>query len=154
MERDRDLRHREAERSPAPLLATRQINAVDLIYWTIVQAQRNVYQNLVDADVIAAVDNALKNLETEDAGLIYEHKEFSVVADDISQRIRTAFDKLSEDVPAELLPKRGDVIAALKFVAHTARMHSKPGEARSFLRFIAQFYPWKDAADGSPIVLP
>ena len=45
-------------------------------------------QDLDDSEALAAVENTIKNLETEESGLIYEHRAQSPRVQQVSQRIR------------------------------------------------------------------
>jgi hypothetical protein len=153
--REKEIRTREAERlsKPLPSLSRREFELVQLVEWAIVRAQREVYPNLADSEILGSVQNALKNLETQDAGIIYEHREFSTVVDDISRRIRDAFDELTREMPAEMRPKRGEIIGALEFVLDVVQTHIGRGDPRSFIRYAAQFYPWSEK-EKDRIVVP
>src|SRR5215470_9210492 len=48
---------------------------------------------LNDSEALGAVDNAIKNLETEDTGLIYEHRESSARVQEVSERIRREIER-------------------------------------------------------------
>ncbi|HEU4388603.1 MAG TPA: hypothetical protein VFV34_12450, partial [Blastocatellia bacterium] len=77
--REKEIRTREAERlsKPLPSLSRREVQLVQIIEWAIVRAQRELYQSITDAEILASVQNALKNMQTQDSGIIYEHREFS-----------------------------------------------------------------------------
>src|SRR5262245_21423510 len=78
-ERESELRQKETAGDPRALrLTDRAYVALDGIQRAIVYAQRGIgsmpFRDLNDADVLAAADVAIKNLETEESGLIYEHR--------------------------------------------------------------------------------
>src|SRR5262245_48717477 len=152
--REKELRSKESERvvKPAPPLTRRELEFVYVIEWNIVKTQREAYQNIEDHQLLAAVQNAVKNLETEDSGIIYEHREFSTVIDDVSRRIRSSFDETDKDIPAEARPRRSEMIHALEYIGRNIQSHSDRGDARSYIRFAAQFYPWEQPED--KIVIP
>lgn len=144
--RERELRTREAERhsNPLPSLSRREVQLVQIVEWAIVRAQREAYHNIADSDILTSVQNALKNLQTQDAGIIYEHREFSVVVDDISRRIRDSFEELGKEMPAETRPRRSEITNALEFVLGTIQSHAGRSEPRSYIRYAAQFFPWSE----------
>ena len=147
------------------LLDNRAMIALDRIEHAIVNAQRGVegagFRDLTDVEILDAVENTIKNLETEESGLIYEHHSASPRITEISRRIREALDQIDragEEIPAEFRPRRSDVARALGFSreavsAHLNRAESARESSRSYIRYISLFYPWPEEATGPQIVL-
>ena len=80
VERERELRRREPSTIGAPDLSLNQraLTCVQAIERALVDAARGVGElsihDLDDTEILAAIENAVKNLETEESGLIYEHR--------------------------------------------------------------------------------
>src|SRR5438046_9963389 len=78
---------------------------LDVIGGAIVSAQRSVgaaaFRGLDDSDVLAAVENTIKNLETEESGLIYEHHAGAHRIDELSRRIRGHIEEIGKNQPAD-----------------------------------------------------
>ena len=162
--RDRESALRQKENA----LGTREIGlnerafvALDNIQSTIVDAQRGVgqftFRDLNDASTLAAIENTIKNLETEETGLIYEHRATSAKIGDLSRRIRERLDEIANEVPPEVRPRRSEILKALAFLreslnAHINRAAGDPEAARSFIRYITLFYPWPREATGPMII--
>jgi hypothetical protein len=110
---------------------------------------------LNDAEILAALENAIKNLETEDTGLIYEHREASPRVQELSERIRLGIEEVFKQEAAEVRPRRSEVIRALKYVRDAAQAHSKRPDAQpqSYLRYISLFCPWPEEATRDRIIL-
>ncbi|MFY9610876.1 MAG: hypothetical protein WAU45_19975 [Blastocatellia bacterium] len=99
---------------------------------------------LKDFEILEAVDNAIKNLETEDSGLIYEHHAPPRV-DALSRGIREALDDASERTPAESRLRRSELLKVLSLVRAWIDAHMRHGEEdNSYLRHISLFIPWPD----------
>lgn len=153
-QREMELRRRETAADPRDLkLNERGFLALDGIQRAIVSAHRGVeatvFRDLVDADLVAAVDNTIKNLETEESGLIYEHRAASPRVGELSRRIRESLDEMAKDAPQEARPRRSDVLKALIFIraaadAHIRRASGDLGASRTFIRYISLFYPWPE----------
>jgi len=133
------------------LLSDRALIALDRIERAIVNVQRAVdgpaFHDLADAEILSAVENTIKNIETEESGLIYEHRADTSRAGEVSRRIRSALEVAAEEVPSEARPRRSDTIRALNFARATIKAHIQRagGEAsRSYIRYIALFYPWPE----------
>lgn len=147
------------------LLDDRALIALDRIERAIVNGQRGVegagFQDLADVEILDAVANTIKNLETEESGLIYEHHSSSPRSDEIRRRIREALDKIGQtgnEIPAEVRPRRSDIIRALGFTrdavkAHLDRAGGGREDSRSYIRYISLFYPWPEDAAGPQIVI-
>jgi hypothetical protein len=98
---------------------------------------------LKDVEILEAVDNAIKNLETEDSGLIYEHRAPTPRVDALSRSIREALDAAGERMPAESALSRGELLKLLELVRAWIEAHMRNGEYdNSYLRHIALFIPW------------
>ncbi len=104
-----------------------------------------------------ALENVIRNLETESSGLIYEHRVPSMRIQDLSRIIREALDELAEKAPSEDPLRRDDKIKALNFEldtvkAHIRRSDGEPGGTRSYLRYISLFSPWPEEAT-KPLII-
>ena len=109
----------------------------------IARAQRELFNDLEDAEVLAALDNAIKNLETADSGLIYEHTQASARVQQLSVRIRDHIEAASGKLIAEIRPPRGDVVECLKFERSLVDLFTKnDGDSRAYVRHAAQLLPW------------
>jgi hypothetical protein len=161
-QREMALRRRETAADPHDLnLNERGLLVLDGIQRAIVNAQRGMettaLRDLDDADLVAAVENTIKNLETEESGLIYEHRAASLRIGELSRRIREGLDEIAKDAPPEARPRRTDVLKALTFLREAAQAHIKraagdPESSRTFVRYIALFYPWPEQAT-SPLIV-
>jgi hypothetical protein len=170
-ERENELRRKEmaAEGKPVPRFDDKTISAVYLVEAAIIGVQRGTggpgFPDLLDEEALAAVENTIKNIETEESGVIYEHRAASPRVQEVSRRIREGFDQLNERAGGgEERLRRGDIIKGLKYVrdtlrAHSLRAHALRGEAdsarsRSYIRHITLFFPWPDEATKPLIIAP
>jgi hypothetical protein len=161
-QREMETRRKETADDPRELrLNDRALLAVDGIQRAIVNTQRGIdvsgFRNLDDAEMLAAIENTIKNLETEETGLIYEHRAESPRIGELSRRIRDGLDAIIKDVPPEARPRRSDTLKALTFLreavsAHIKRAAGDPEAARSFIRYISLFYSWPEEAVKTLIV--
>ena len=122
----------------------------------IIQLQRETYRDLEDTEILAAIENAIKNAETAGTGLIYEHKDASRRVQELSQKMRAHLDEVAGKFPAESRPRSTEIVEAFRFIGNLVRAHLRTGEdKRAYLRYIAMFHPWdgKDARDSPRIVL-
>ncbi len=160
--RESALRAKEAITVTAPemTLNERALTSLEAIELAIVNAQRGVgspaIHGIDDAEILAAVQNAIKNLETEESGLIYEHRAAIPGIDELSRRIRDHLDNF-EDSPAEERPRRSEILKALTFTRESVKAHVKraagdPAASRSYIRYISLFYPWPEEAT-RPLIL-
>jgi hypothetical protein len=112
--------------------------------------------DLDDSEALAAVENTIKNLETEESGLIYEHRAQSPRVQQVSQRIREGLEKLSAELMAEERPTRSETMRALRFVRDNIESHLRraSGEPRSrgFIRHSALFFPWPEQVS-KPLII-
>jgi len=161
-EREMALRRKETAADPRDMtLNERGFFALDAIQRAVVNAQRGIggsaFRDLDDAEVVAAIETTTKNIETEESGLIYEHRADSHRIAELSRRIRVGLDEIAKDVPAETRPRRAEILKALAFMRETAAAHIKraSGElepSRTFIRYITLFYPWPEQATEPLIV--
>lgn len=115
----------------------------------IVDAQRGIkgvaLRDLKDVEILDALDNAVKNLQTEESGLIYEHHAPSPRVDEVSRRIRATLEEYSQQLPAEHRPRRSDILKMLNVTHAAVDLHIRRGEDdRSYLRHISLYYPWPE----------
>jgi len=102
-------------------------------------------RDLKDVEIRDAIENAVKNLQTEESGLIYEHHAPSPRIDEVSRRIRAALDEYSQQVSAEVRPRRSDILKMLNVTRAAVDLHIRRGEDdRSYLRHIALYFPWPE----------
>jgi hypothetical protein len=156
------LRRKEAAASPRDLTLNEQgLVSLDAIERAIVDTQRGIaaaaFHDLNDSDILVAVENTIKNLETEESGLIYEHRASAPGIDELSRRIRARLDEIGKDQPADARPRRSDMFKALSFTRETLKVHLKraaeeAGSSRSFIRYISLFYPWPPEAT-TPLII-
>ena len=168
IERERELQKKEAaspSETPAEArlleaeakIAPRLMPLVYAVDHAIVRTLRETFRDLEDAEALAALDNAVKNFETESSGLIYEHRTSSPRVQTISNNIRSMLEALAEKSSLEDRMTRADMIAAIKYVRHRVRRHlrraeKEPGNSREFIRQVALFYPWSEEATKPLIV--
>lgn len=161
MERERAIRTKElmAEGKTRFDVDRRALEAVFRIYDAIAYAHRETFHDLKDIDIAMAVENLIKNLETEDSGLIYEHHADSPRIQQMSRRLREALEtKVGQELAPESL-RRGDKMKALEMVLDDARAHIKrnqeqASESRSYVRYISLFVPWPEEATSPLIISP
>jgi hypothetical protein len=162
LEREKELRQKEnllGSRDAG--LNERAFVALDRIQSTLVDAQRGIgpiaFHDLDDVSTLEAIENTIRNLETEGTGLIYEHRAASARIGDLSWRIRERLDEIAKEAPPEMRPRRSEILKALAFLrdsvnAHISRAAGDPEAARSFVRFVTLFYPWPREATGPMII--
>jgi len=161
-QREMALRRKETESDPRVLsLTERGYVALDAIQLAVVNAQRGIgasaFRDLDDAETLAAIETTIKNIETEESGLIYEHRAASPRIGELSRRIREGLNEIANNVPAEARPRRSEVLKALNFMreavnAHIRRAAGDPESARTFIRYITLFYPWPAEAAKALII--
>jgi hypothetical protein len=116
----------------------------------IVGAHRGVegpaLRGLENEEIAAAAENAIKNLETEESGLIYEHRAGLPRVQELGRRIRARLDEANERAPADQRFRRDEMIKALSFVRDVAESHTRRegGETKSYIRYISLFIPWPE----------
>jgi hypothetical protein len=156
------LHRKEAAASPRDLALNEQgVVSLDAIERAIVNAQRGIgaaaFSDLDDSEILAAVENTIKNLETEESGLIYEHRAAAPRIDELSRRIRAELEEIAKDQPADARPRRSDIFKALSFMRETVKVHMQraaddAAASRSFIRYISLFYPWPQEAT-TPLII-
>ncbi len=161
-QREMALRRKETSEDSRDLnLSDRALLALEGIQRAIINAQRDIgasdFRDLDDAEMLAAVENTIKNIETEESGLIYEHQAASPRIGELSHRIREGLDELASEVPAEARPRRSEKLKALAFLreaatAHIRRAAGDPESSRTFIRYMALFYPWPEQ-DATPLIV-
>jgi hypothetical protein len=156
-----DARSQSAEREfklragdEAFSLAAREINerimpVLLLIENAVVNAHRGIdgaeMRDLSNAEILESIENTIKNLQTEDAGLIYEHHSASPRAEQVSRRIRAALDALKDKIPAEARPRRNEILKMLNVERAAVEFHIRRGEEdHSYLRHISLYFPWPE----------
>ena len=156
--RERELQSKEnATATPAEArllsadleIAPRLMPLVYAADGAIVRTVRETFSDLEDPEVLAALDNAIKNFETESTGLIYEHRTSSPRVQAISDSIRFMLEALARETDVEQRVTRSDMIAAVKYVRsrvsrHLKRSENEPGNSRGFIRQAVLFYPWSE----------
>jgi len=159
--RERELRQKEiAEGKPKQEVSKRLLPALYAIDIGITGAQRDknaALSDLDDRELLAAVEITIKNLETEESGLIYEHRASSARIEELSRRIRASLDEVIKEMQAQDRLRRSDVVKALNFArdmigTHIRRGESEPGPPRSYIRYISLFIPWPEEAT-KPLII-
>lgn len=154
--REREMRVRElpAYGQMSSGLREKLVPALVTIDAAIAEAYRELksadHVSIHDADVAAALDNTIRNLETEDRGIIYEHKALSPLVQELGRRLHTALDELNKR-DEELHVLRSEMIKALNLVRDTVRAHLRlagggSSESRSYIRHVSLFAPWPAAS--------
>lgn len=161
--RENQLRLKEASTlDPRSLMLNdHALLALERIESTIINFQRGVegesHKDLDNGEVHEALENAIKNLETQESGLIYEHDAATRRTAELSRRIRARLDGMDRELPPEARPRRSDILKALEFArdaakAHAARATGGKEGSRSYIRYVALFYPWPETAT-KPLIL-
>ena len=124
----------------------RSLPLVFVVQSAILEAYRGVkgepLRGLKDAEILEAVANATKNLETQDSGLIYEHQGPPRV-EALSRAIREALDEINERSPVESRFRQAEVLKLLELMHAWIDAHMRNGESdNSYLRHISLFIPW------------
>jgi hypothetical protein len=150
--REAQLRMREMEAEGKSLsdIDDRLLAINYIIEKAIIDFQREIAGALMpeldDQEVLAAVENSIKNLETEGSGLIYEHRASSPRVQEISRRIRLALDDMAEKLIAEHRPPRSENLRALRFSRDNIESHLRRSAgasgSRNYIRHTAMFFPW------------
>jgi len=161
-QREMALRRKETAEDPRDLtLNERGFVALEAIQRAVVNSQRGIgasaFRDLNDAEMLAAIENTIRNIETEESGLIYEHRADSPRIGELSRRIREGLDEIAKEVPVEARPRRSEKLKALTFireaaVAHIRRAAGDPEASRTFIRYIALFYAWPEQST-APLII-
>lgn len=157
--RERELRQREtaAQGGVRAPVTERMLPFLLTIENAIVTARRGTkgaaINGLNDEEALAAIENAIRNIQTEESGLIYEHHAASPRIEEVSRRIRVALDELIARMPGEHRPQRAEIIESLERIRDQIRLHIKRGEGPvGYIRFISLFLPWPKEASGPQII--
>lgn len=152
-EREREFRTKEAaEGRFMPEISQRLLPALYAVDSAIVAAQRDKnahLSDLTDAEVLDAVETTIKNLETEESGLIYEHRAPSPRVEEVSRRIRAVLDEVNKNAPGEDRLRRGEMVKLLSFTrnfikSQIRRGAAEHGSSRNYIRYISLFIPWPE----------
>jgi len=100
----------------------------------IIAVQRETYRDLDDSEILAAIENAIKNIETAGTGLIYEHRDSSRRVQELSQKMREHLDEVAGEFPPENRPRSIDVADALKLIGNLVRAHIRSGDDKRSYR--------------------
>lgn len=156
-ERDAELRMKDQALDRA-IAGTpqRALPLVFVVQGAIVNAFRGAkaepLRDLKDSETLEAIDNAIKNLETEDSGLIYEHHAPPRV-DELSRGIREALDDINDRTPSESRFRRNEILKVLSLVRVWIDAHMRNSEEdNSYLRHISLFIPWP-AETARPLII-
>jgi hypothetical protein len=161
-DREADLRMKEARAGGSLDLGMneRAMAAAYLTDMAIVASYRGTngkpISDLNDAEALAALENAIRNLETEDTGLIYEHRDASPrVQQELSERIRNGIEEAFEEKPAESRPRRGEIVRGLKYIRDAVQAHMKrPGaQQQDYIRYASLFCSWPTEATRDRIII-
>ena len=121
----------------------RRIYILSNIDDAIARAQRELFNDLEDSEVVAALDNAIRNLETAGSGLIYEHTQASPRVQQLSVSIRDHIETAAGKVAAEIRPPRAEVVECLRFQRSLVDLFTKnEGDGRAYVRHAAQLLSW------------
>lgn len=138
-------------------ISERVLPIVLLIEGAIVKAHRGIdgteVRDLKNAEILESIENAIKNLQTEETGLIYEHRTASPRAEDVSRRIRKSLDELIEKLPPEARPRPSDIVKMLNVERAAIELHIRRGEEdTSYLRHLSLYFPWPEEKTRSLII--
>ncbi len=149
-EREAALRAKdEAYMKASQPITQRTLPLLLIIEAAVVNAHRGAegdeVRDLKNAEILESVENAIRNLKTEDSGLIYEHHAGSARAEEVSRRIRKALDEFSKNAPDEYRPQRSDMLQMLDVTRAAVDYHIRRGEDDdSYLRHISLYFPWPE----------
>jgi hypothetical protein len=160
-ERERELHTKEvAEGKFKPQITERHLPALYAIDEAIISAQRDRgarLSDLTDAEALAAVETTIKNLETEESGLIYEHRAPSLRVEEVSRRIRAELEGVNKEMTGDDRLRRGDMIKVLSFARDSIKTYMRRAGAeqvssRSYIRYVSLFIPWPEEAT-KPLII-
>jgi hypothetical protein len=137
----------EAYIKTAEQITQRTLPLLLIIESAVVKAHRGIegaeVRDLKNAEIVESVENAIKNLQTEESGLIYEHHAASPRIVEVSRRIRAALDEFTKNAPDEYRPRRSDILQMLDVTRAAVEVHIRRGEEEdSYLRHISLYFPW------------
>jgi hypothetical protein len=120
------------------------VHAVIVIQASIAEIRRSSFTDLQDTEILAALTNTRKNLDTADTGLIYEHTDSSPRVQAVSKHIREQIEALSDEGGIEHGITRSVITDAISLEIERLEAHSaEGGDGQSYLRFISLFVPWE-----------
>ena len=161
-EREAELRAREREAGVVyPELPEEWIALAAVAEKAIVETyrfpERSEVAKLTNAEIAAAMRNAVANLQTRESGLIYEHAAASHRIEDLSLRVREALmEAVMEAVrggPPDRRPGGRDLINVLQYHRAAAEGHMRRGEDEfSYLRYMALYVAWPEE-DSAPLIV-
>lgn len=145
------------EGEAVPRMTERTWAAMFVIGGAIVSVQRGLdgpaLRDLSDSEILEAIENTFKNLETEESGLIYEHHVASPRVDAVYQRIREWFEEGAKRASSEERLRRSEILTALKFVRIAVKSHIRAeGDGDSYVRYLCLMYRWPNEASRPLIV--
>jgi hypothetical protein len=153
-QREHELYAKEMAASPVRVNRDYDRRVMTVVYaidGAIVRMHRGVdgqtVYKLLDSEIVAALENAARNLETESAGLIYEHRAPSPRVREASLRIRKAMDEAGSRDAGEVRPRREEMAKALGFVRERVEAHMRregDPESMTYLRYVSLFFPWPE----------
>ncbi|HKV42012.1 MAG TPA: hypothetical protein VJX67_22600 [Blastocatellia bacterium] len=120
----------------------------------IVKLQRKELPDMVDTEVLEALDNAARNLDTADSGLIYEHQHSSPRIQQLSKAIRRRIEEVNLELGPDEQLTRLDVTTGLDFLKEIVSIHIRHGDdERSYIRYTAHHIPWGEKAKSDKLVI-
>lgn len=101
--------------------------------------------SLLDDHVAEAIGSLVATLETEERGVIYEHRPDGLPAQHLASELKALINEFGRRAPA---PRRGDVLAALRQVERGARSARKSleGDRRAYLQLVARLMQQTDSS--------
>jgi hypothetical protein len=147
-ERESSLRAKdEAYMKASQSVTQRTLPLLLIIEAAVVNAHRGVegdqVRDLKNAEILESFENAIRNIQTEDSGLIYEHHAASPRVEEVSRRIRMALDEFTKKAPDEYRPRRSDILQMLDVTRAAVEFQIRRGEEEdSYLRHISIYFPW------------
>lgn len=157
IEREREMRAKDQafETKIVPPVERRLVPLILGIESAILRTQRKSARDLQDSEVQQALENALKNLETESSGLIYEHRTPLLRVQELSEAIRAVPEWLAKESSMEYSFTRTDTVTALKYIQYRieTQMRRSEKETRSYIRSIALFHPWSEETRSARLIV-
>ena len=127
-----------------PHLHPGHLHIIGTIHKAIAEVRRSRFRDLRDSDILAALVNAHKNLETADSGLIYEHPVTSPPVRAVSEHIREELETLSKTDSLEGRLTRSKMMGAMSFEIETLELRLREqGDGQHYLQFFSLFVPWE-----------
>ena len=113
-------------------------------------------KSIRDQDLLEAVELLKKNYQTEDKGVIFEHRSPNPLAGPLTKELRTVVENLRqgrEDLPPLRLPEALDCLENL--IQDILYHLQESGQPLSYLQFITRTYPEiRNETRGSRLILP